>query len=245
MKILNLFLVFVLAAQTHFVFARSQGNANMYDATDTSYRAAADAQQRELMTIREAAIQAQAAANKGKSMANAAVGVTAAGVAATCWTSFFGGASLCKYFVGGLAASVAVRLLMSNAGGTSGSTIGAVTTTDDPYNLGHGPNNTSQKPDYAEEPEYKDAQKVLTKLKNEGWKIDLKSGMITPQKEKPILLRSHLHRPQCELQAPRKLTSKLTKMRCRKFQLLLLQKLLTLAQSIRVKMLERVFRQSP
>lgn len=189
----NILFISVLAALNQFVFqfilllpvqssGRSQVSATTLDASDTSYRArtdadaAAKAKDQELLTIQQAALAAQKNTNKGKSMANAAIAVTTAGVIATCWAWKN---SACNYFVGGLVASIAVRALMGGASGQSSATANAVTTTDDPYNLGKGSSSTTATPDYTTEPEYVEAKKTIAKLQKDGWKIDTQSGTIT------------------------------------------------------------------
>jgi hypothetical protein len=183
----NSLIIILIALVVSSAFGRNQNSPTTYDPADTSYRAAADQRQRELMTIKEAAEAAQRNSNKGKSLANAALAVTTAGALATCWTSWFGGAAYCKYWVAGMAASLLVKSYMGNASGTSGSTVDSVSTVDDPYNLGSGNSNGGATlPSYTEEPEYKDAQKVVAKLTKDGWKIDVNKGMITPPKGKPF-----------------------------------------------------------
>lgn len=160
----------------HLVLARDQADPTMYTAT-TSNSTTSTTKPGD--TIQSVALQAAGNSNKGRNLANAAIGVTTAGVIATCWAS---ANSACKYFVAGLAASMGVRMFMSGASDTSYQTAKGVTTTDDPYNPGTTSNTTpSAKPDtsYTQEPEWKNAQQVIKKLTNNGWKVDVPTGNIT------------------------------------------------------------------
>jgi hypothetical protein len=133
-------------------------------------------------TIQTLANQAQHNTNHGQAMANAAIAVTTVGTLATCWNP--SAEYLCKYFVGGLVASIAVRMFMGNASSTSAGTGAAVTTPEDPYNLGGDPSNSPPNtapavPDYTREPDYQKAQQVVKNLQDKGWKIDVPHGAIT------------------------------------------------------------------
>lgn len=161
--------------QNHFVMAREQTSATQrYDATDISYRKKAEEK-----TIQELAQQASSETNRGKNLANAAIGISTAGVIASC-TSFFGGVSgKCKWWVAGLAASVMVRANMRSASAISAGTLAAVSTNPDDKDLGKGKSSISTDQDYQSTPEWIAAQAQIKKLTDAGWKIDTKSGNIT------------------------------------------------------------------
>lgn len=157
-----------------FVYGREQSDPLMYAPTT----AVAPTTTIPGETIQSVAMQASNNSNKGKSMANAAIAVTTAGAVATCWAF---ANSACNYFVGGLVASLAVRMLMGNASGTSDQTVQKVTTADDPFTTNNSGPVASSKPttDYTQDPEWKAANKVITDLKSKGWKVDVPSGSIT------------------------------------------------------------------
>ena len=110
--------------------------------------------------------------NAGKMLGQAAMGITAAGVAVTC---VIAANSKCKWFIAGLAASVLVTKLMGKAKKESDATVAAVTTgaaqnADGTYNAST---------DYNTTPEWQAAQNAMNSLRAQGYSIDENTGVVT------------------------------------------------------------------
>ncbi|MGZ5278387.1 MAG: hypothetical protein ACXWC9_00485 [Pseudobdellovibrionaceae bacterium] len=161
---------------TPMTFARNEQLPSMYTATTGSAITTTTMNGPTIKSLGEAA---EKNSNKGKGMANAAMAVAAAGVVATCMAGV--AASQCKMWVMGLAASVMIRGFMGGASNKSAGTVAAVSTFDDPYNLGSGATTTTipGKPSYTDEPDWKNAMATIDKLKKDGWQVDLTNGNIT------------------------------------------------------------------
>jgi hypothetical protein len=138
-------------------------------------------------TIQTLGQQAAASTNKGSSLAAAGMAVTAVGVAVNCFSVPMN-VPMCKLFAAGLAVTTAVKLFMGNASNQSNGTVAAVTTTSDPYNLNGGDAGGTSKPgqpappqapNYANDPDVKNALATLSKLESQGWKVDLQKGTVT------------------------------------------------------------------
>ena len=167
-------LILVNCGTRAFAQGRDQSDPRLYTATSVASPTTTVPKE----TIQTLAMQAANNTNRGKSMANAAIAVTTVGVAASCFPK----RNSCPYFVGGLVASLAVRMFMNGATDTSHQTVDAVSTFEDPYNLKAASNPDSPKPgaDYTQEPDWKNAITALNKLKKDGWQIDVAKGKITP-----------------------------------------------------------------
>jgi len=183
MKMRNLIgLVISITLTTPMTFARNEQLPSMYTATSVS--GAITTTTMAGPTIKSIGEAAEKNSNKGKGLANAAMGVAAIGVAATCWAGV--AASQCTMWVLGLAASTMIRGFMGGASGTSKGTVAAVSTIEDPYNLANGSTTTTipTKPSYTDEPDWKNAMAAIDKLKKAGWQVDLTNGNVIDPKGK-------------------------------------------------------------
>lgn len=126
-------------------------------------------------TIQSSGKKSSGSNNTGKMLGQAAMGVTAAGVAATC--TGLVSQNLCVYFAAGLAASIVVTKLMSKAKKESDATVDAVTVggsgnqTNNPNYAGGG--------DYTGTPEWNAAQEALKNLRSNGYTINENTGEVT------------------------------------------------------------------
>ncbi len=188
MKIKNLCTIGIaISLATPMALARDEQLPTMYTATTTSAGASTVTTTTiNSPTIQSLGQQAENNSNKGKSLAGAGMAISAAGVAATCFTPA-GMTGTCKMFVLALAATTAVRMLMGNASGTSSSTAAAVTTAaDDPYNLANGNGGATTTsttvpttPNYTNDPDWKNAIATIDKLQKNGWNVDVNKGTVT------------------------------------------------------------------
>ncbi len=118
--------------------------------------------------------------NTGKLLGQAAMAVTAVGVATNCFSS--PPKPKCPYFAAGLAASVLVTQLMSKAKKESDATVDAVSVGGASNQSGN--NNYAGSADYTGTPEFNAAQEALKNLRAAGYTINEATGEVTDPKGK-------------------------------------------------------------
>lgn len=131
-------------------------------------------------TIQSSGDQSSKKNNAGKLLGMAAMGVTAAGVAMTCFTPVKN--PKCPWFIAGLAASTIVTTMMGKAKKQSDATVSAVTVGAAPVDSTANPADqvyNGSGTDYSANPDYQAGLQAIDALKKQGYAFDMKTGVVT------------------------------------------------------------------